>query len=113
MDKASTALACGTNFIFFGPRSTMIKSKKPVISICAVRTGAGKSQTSRKIAEILKSAGKKVVAIRHPMPYGDLMKQRVQRFANYEDFKIQKCTIEEREEYEPWISKGFIIYAGV
>jgi len=113
MHKASIALSCGANFVMLGPKETMIKSKKPVISVCAVRTGAGKSQTSKKIAQILKENGKRVVAIRHPMPYGDLIKEKVQRFATYEDLTINKCTIEEREEYEPWIKSGFIIYAGV
>ncbi len=113
MHKASIALANGANFVLLGPKDTMIKSKKPVISVCAVRTGAGKSQTSRKIAQVLKEAGKKVVAIRHPMPYGNLIEQEVQRFEKYKDFEKHKCTIEEREEYEPWIEKGFVIYAGV
>jgi len=92
---------------------TMIKSSKPVISICAVRTGCGKSQTARKVAKILRDAGKKVVAIRHPMPYGDLVKQKVQRFAELEDLKKHKCTIEEIEEYEPHIVQGGVVYAGV
>lgn len=113
MHKASLALACGANFVLLGGQDTMIKSKKPVISICAVRTGAGKSQTSRKIAEVLKKYGKRVVAIRHPMPYGDLNEEVVERFADYKDLEKNKCTIEEREEYEPWIERGIIIYAGV
>lgn len=113
MHKASIALACGANFRLLGPKDTMIKSKKPVISVCAVRTGCGKSQTTRRIAEILKNHGKRVVAIRHPMPYGDLLKQKVQRFASYSDFDKYKCTIEEREEYEAWIKKDMVIYAGV
>lgn len=113
MHKASIAIACGANFVLLGGQDTMIKSKRPVISICAVRTGAGKSQTSRKIAEVLKKHGKKVVAIRHPMPYGDLREEIVERFADYKDLEKYKCTIEEREEYEPWIELGIPIYAGV
>lgn len=113
MHKASLALANGADFILLGPDSTMLKSSKPVISVCAVRTGAGKSQVSRKIAKILTSKGKKVAVIRHPMPYGDLKKQSVQRFASYEDLKKHKVTIEEREEYEPHIDNGIVVYAGV
>jgi len=113
MHLASLVNACGANFTLLGSSETMIKSRKPIISICAVRTGAGKSQTSRKVAEILKNDGKRVVAIRHPMPYGNLVKQNVQRFATYRDLEKNNCTIEEREEYEPWIEMGIIIYAGV
>jgi predicted GTPase len=113
MQKASQVMAAGANFVLLGPNDTMIKSKKPVISVCAVRTGSGKSQTSRKVAEILQKKGRKVVAIRHPMPYGDLVKQKVQRFADYADLDKHECTIEEREEYEPHIDKGIIVYAGV
>ncbi len=113
MHKASIALANGADFALLGPESTMIKSKKPVISVCAVRTGSGKSQTTRKVAEILKSMGKKVVVIRHPMPYGDLVKQKVQRFATFDDLDKNECTIEEREEYEPHIRNGTVVYAGV
>ncbi len=113
MDKASIALAAGASFRLLGPRDTQIKSKKPVVSITAVRTGCGKSPTSRKVAETLLKYGLKVVAIRHPMPYGDLKKEEVERFAAYEDLKKYKCTIEEREEYEPWIELGIPIYAGV
>jgi len=113
MHLASIALANGADFILLGPKSTMIKSNKKVISVCAVRTGSGKSQTSRKIGSLLKDFGYKVVAIRHPMPYGDLIKQRVQRFADYDDLKRNDATIEEREEYEPWISKNIVVYAGV
>ena len=113
MDKASQVLAAGANFVLLGPCDTMIKSKKPVVSVCAVRTGSGKSQTSRKVATILKEKGRRVVAIRHPMPYGDLVKQKVQRFATYADLDKHECTIEEREEYEPHIDKGIIVYAGV
>jgi predicted GTPase len=113
MDKASQVLAAGANFVLLGPCDTMIKSRKPVVSVCAVRTGSGKSQTSRRVAEILKAKGRRVAAIRHPMPYGDLVKQKVQRFAAYADLDKHECTIEEREEYEPHIDKGIIVYAGV
>jgi len=113
MNKASQVHAAGANFVLLGPADTMIPSRKPVISICAVRTGSGKSQTTRKVAEILQAKGRKVAAIRHPMPYGDLVKQKVQRFADYADLDRHECTIEEREEYEPHIDKGIIVYAGV
>jgi predicted GTPase len=113
MNRASQAMAAGANFTLLGPRDTMIPSKKPVLSVCAVRTGAGKSQTSRKAALILKKKGRKVVVIRHPMPYGDLVAQKVERFGTYEDLKKFKCTIEEREEYEPHIKEGIVVYAGV
>ena len=113
MNRASQAMAAGANFILLGPRDTMIPSKKPVLSVCAVRTGSGKSQTSRKAALILKKKGRKVVVIRHPMPYGDLVEQKVERFGTYEDLKKFKCTIEEREEYEPHIKEGIVVYAGV
>jgi len=113
MHKASEALAAGATFILLGPQETMLKSKLPVISVCAVRTGSGKSQTSRKVALILKKKGEKVVVIRHPMPYGDLERQKVQRFATYEDLTKHECTIEEREEYEPHIKNGIVVYAGV
>ena len=113
MHKASEALATGATFALLGPEATMLKSKLPVVSVCAVRTGCGKSQTSRKIALILKNKGKRVVVIRHPMPYGDLAKQKVQRFAHYEDLAKHECTIEEREEYEPHIDNGIVVYAGV
>lgn len=103
--------AAGADFSLLGPKSTSIKSTKPVISVCAVRTGAGKSQTSRKIIELLMEKGLKVVAIRHPMPYGDLVAQKVQRFATVEDLKKHKCTIEEMEEYEPHVDRGNIVYA--
>ena len=106
-------MAAGANFVLLGPDDTMIKSRKPVVSVCAVRTGSGKSQTSRQVAEILQKKGRKVAAIRHPMPYGDLVKQKVQRFATYADLDKHECTIEEREEYEPHIDKGIIVYAGV
>ncbi|NLM04120.1 MAG: GTPase [Clostridiales bacterium] len=105
--------AAGADFKLLGPKSTMLKSSKPVISVCAVRTGCGKSQTTRKVIELLMEKGLKVVAIRHPMPYGDLAAQKVQRFATVEDLKIHKCTVEEMEEYEPHVIRGNIIYAGV
>jgi predicted GTPase len=113
MNKASQVMAAGANFILLGPDDTMIKSRKPVVSVCAVRTGSGKSQTSRKVALVLKAKGRKVAVIRHPMPYGDLVKQKVQRFAAYSDLDKHECTIEEREEYEPHIDNGIIVYAGV
>ncbi|MCL4333551.1 MAG: cyclic 2,3-diphosphoglycerate synthase [Candidatus Thermoplasmatota archaeon] len=113
MHKGSEVLAAGANYLLLGPKDTQIKSKKPLISICAVRTGSGKSQTTRRVEDILTGMGKKVVAIRHPMPYGNLLEQKVQRFATMEDLAKQKCTIEEREEYEPHIKRGVIIYAGV
>ncbi len=113
MHKASQVMAAGANFVILGPADTMIKSKRPLISICAVRTGSGKSQTSRKVAAVLQEKGRKVAVIRHPMPYGDLVKQKVQRFAAYSDLDKHECTIEEREEYEPHIDRGIIVYAGV
>lgn len=105
--------AAGADFRLLGPKSTMLKSTKPVISVCSIRTGCGKSQTSRKVIELLMESGLKVVAVRHPMPYGDLAAQKVQRFATLDDLKKHKCTIEEMEEYEPHIERGNIIYAGV
>ena len=113
MHKASQATAAGADFIIIGAPYTMISSTKKVISVCAVRTGCGKSQTSRCIVKALSDAGKKVVTVRHPMPYGDLTRQIVQRFAAYEDFDKHACTIEEREEYEPVVDMGAIIYAGI
>ncbi len=113
MHRASIALASGADYMLMGPKSTMLKSKKPVISVCAVRTGSGKSQTTRRVAKILREFGKKVAVIRHPMPYGDLRKQICQRFASFEDLDKHKCTIEEREEYEPHIRAGNVVYAGV
>jgi predicted GTPase len=113
MHKASEVMAAGASFVLLGPDETMIKSKRPLVSVCAVRTGCGKSQTSRKISLILKNKGKRVVVIRHPMPYGNLADQKVQRFEKYEDLAKHHCTIEEREEYEPHISNGIIVYAGV
>jgi predicted GTPase len=113
MHKASQVQAAGATFVLLGPADTMIKSRKPLLSVCAVRTGCGKSQTSRKVSKILKAKGRRVAAIRHPMPYGDLAKQKVQRFAEYSDLDKHHCTIEEREEYEPYIRNGLIVYAGV
>ena len=106
MHKSSIANAAGADFWLMGGKTTMIKSNKPVISICATRTGCGKSQTTRRVVKILQAMGKKVVSIRHPMPYGDLVKQKVQRFASIEDLKKHDCTIEEMEEYEPHIAMG-------
>jgi len=113
MHKASQVLADGANFVLLGARSTMLTSTVPVVAVCAVRTGAGKSQTTRAIADTLKEAGKRVVAVRHPMPYGNLEAQRVQRYATLADLDRYDTTIEEREEYEPHITSGTIIYAGV
>jgi predicted GTPase len=113
MEKAALVNALGSHFTLLGAAPTMIASSKPVISVCAVRTGSGKSQTTRKVASILTEAGKSVVAIRHPMPYGNLAKQKVQRFATLDDLVKQECTIEEIEEYEPHIMRGVIVYAGV
>ncbi|VVB68472.1 Cyclic 2,3-diphosphoglycerate synthetase [Candidatus Norongarragalina meridionalis] len=113
MHIGSTVLAAGANYVLLGPNATMVKSTKPLISVCAVRTGSGKSQTTRRVCEVLKKMGKRVAAIRHPMPYGNLAEQAVQRFAAYSDLDKHKCTIEEREEYEPHIDRGNVIYAGV
>jgi predicted GTPase len=113
MHKASIVLANGADFRLMGPKTTMLKAKVPVVSVGAVRTGSGKSQTSRQVARILKDKGLRVVVIRHPMPYGDLRKQIWERFASYEDLDKYECTIEEREEYEPHIDNGIIVYAGV
>ncbi len=113
MSRGSMVLAAGAHFKMLGAEPTMIPSKKPVVSIGAIRTGSGKSQTTRRVAEVLRSLGLKVAAIRHPMPYGDLVKQKVQRYASLNDLKKHKCTIEEIEEYEPHIVSGTIIYAGV
>jgi predicted GTPase len=113
MHKASIAMACGADFIMIAASYTMLKAQKPVVAVCAVRTGCGKSQTTRKVCTILRELGKKVVVVRHPMPYGDLLAQEVQRFSAYEDFAHHKCTIEEREEYEPIVDQGIVVYAGV
>jgi predicted GTPase len=113
MSKAAQVIACGAHFKLAGGFPTMLKSTKPVIAICAVRTGSGKSQTTRKVCEILKGMNLKAVVIRHPMPYGDLTKQICERFATLKDLDKYKCTIEEREEYEPHIMRGQVVYAGV
>ncbi len=113
MSVSAIVNAAGANFVLLGPNDTMVKSTKPLIAVGAVRTGCGKSQTSRKVIEYLMDKGLKVVAIRHPMPYGDLVEQKVQRFATVEDLKKHKCTIEEMEEYEPHVVRGNVIYAGV
>ncbi|SET14885.1 Predicted GTPase [Natronincola peptidivorans] len=113
MSIGAVVNAAGADFKLLGPNSTMLKSTKPVISVCAIRTGCGKSQTSRKVIELLMAKNLKVVAIRHPMPYGDLAAQKIQRFASIEDLKKHNCTVEEMEEYEPHITRGNIIYAGV
>ncbi len=113
MEMSAIVNAAGANFALLGTKDTMIKSNKPLIAVGAVRTGCGKSQTSRRIIELLMEKGLKVVAIRHPMPYGDLVAQKVQRFANIDDLKKHKCTIEEMEEYEPHVERGNVIYAGV
>jgi predicted GTPase len=113
MNISALVNAAGASFILLSPEATYVKSTKPVIAVCATRTGCGKSQTSRRIIEILMEKGLKVVAIRHPMPYGDLVKQKVQRFATIADLAKHKCTIEEMEEYEPHVDRGNVIYAGV
>jgi predicted GTPase len=113
MGMSAVVNAAGASFTLLGPKDTQLASTKPVIAVCAVRTGSGKSQTSRKIVQMLMARGLKVVAVRHPMPYGDLVKQKVQRFATVEDLKRQNCTIEEMEEYEPHVVRGNVIYAGV
>jgi predicted GTPase len=113
MSTAADVMQAGANFVLLGPNETMIESSKPVVSVCAVRTGCGKSQTTRKVASILQEMGYKVAAIRHPMPYGDLVAQKVQKFETIEDLKKHKCTIEEMEEYEPHIKRGVTVFAGV
>jgi predicted GTPase len=113
MHRSALVNAAGADFWLLGPKETMLKSEKPVVAVCAVRTGSGKSQTTRRVADILTEAGKRVVVVRHPMPYGDLAAQEVQRFAEYEDMDEHDCTIEEREEYEPHIRLGIVVYAGV
>ncbi len=113
MHKASMVLAAGADFRLMGTKRTMIESTKPVVAVCAVRTGSGKSQTTRHVCDALQEIGHTVVAIRHPMPYGDLVAQKVQRFADYGDLDRYECTIEEREEYEPHIDRGVVVYAGV
>jgi predicted GTPase len=113
MHRSALVNALGADFRLLGPEHTMVKSTKPVIAVCAVRTGAGKSQTTRKIQTTLRAAGKKVVSIRHPMPYGDLVAQKCMRFATVEDLAKNNCTIEEMEEYEPHVMAGNVIYSGV
>ena len=113
MHRAAVANAAGADFVLLGPRATMLESRTPVIAVCAVRTGAGKSQTSRRLAGLLRDSGFRVAIVRHPMPYGDLVAQRVQRFAAVEDMTRHQCTIEEMEEYEPHIASGSVVYAGV
>jgi predicted GTPase len=113
MHRAAIAQAAGADFVLLGPRATMLESRRPVIAVCAVRTGAGKSQTTRRILVLLRDRGLRVAVVRHPMPYGDLIAQRVQRFATLDDMKRQHCTIEEMEEYEPHIVNGSVVYAGV
>ncbi|MER2599083.1 MAG: cyclic 2,3-diphosphoglycerate synthase [Caldilineales bacterium] len=113
MHKASQVLAAGADYLLMGAKNTMLPSSKPVIAVCAVRTGCGKSQTTRRVCELLSARGLRVVAVRHPMPYGNLAEQAVQRFADYADLDRHHCTIEEREEYEPHIDRGVVVYAGV
>jgi len=113
MHKASIALAAGASFMLAGPKATMLPSKKPVVAVCAVRTGAGKSPLTRFVSGYFRKHGKKVAIVRHPMPYGDLMAQAVQRFATMEDLDRAHCTIEEREEYEPHLRDGAVVFAGV
>ncbi len=113
MHKASEVLAAGADFRLMGPDSTQLQSSRPVVAVCAARTGSGKSQTSRRVAGVLRDLGFRVAAMRHPMPYGDLLRQAVQRFASYEDLETGNCTIEEREEYEPHLERGVIVFAGV
>jgi predicted GTPase len=113
MHRASRALAAGASFALLGPRATMLSSTKPVVAICAVRTGAGKSQTTRAVIRALKAQGRGPVAVRHPMPYGDIVAQRVQRFASYQDLREARATVEEREEYEAHLAAGTVVYAGV
>jgi len=113
MHKASQVLAAGADFRLMGTKTTWLTSTKPVVAVCAVRTGAGKSQTTRHVCDVLQAMGHKVVAVRHPMPYGDLVKQAVQRYASHADMDLHECTIEEREEYEPHLDRGIVVYAGV
>lgn len=113
MHKASLVMSEGADFIMIGASYTMLSAAKPVVAVCAVRTGCGKSQTTRKVCAVLKERGVKVVVVRHPMPYGDLRAQEVQRYSTYEDFATHRCTIEEREEFEPLVDRGIVVYAGV
>ncbi len=113
MHRASQVLATGVNFVLLGPNATMLDARVPVVAVCAVRTGAGKSQTTRKVAQTVREAGKTAVVVRHPMPYGDLTKQRVQRFASFDDLEEANTTVEEREEYEHHLKEGTVVFAGV
>lgn len=113
MHQASRVMAAGASFVLLGPRDTMLTARVPVIAVCAARTGAGKSQTARRVAQAVRAAGRTPVVVRHPMPYGDLAAQRVQRFAVYDDLRGAKVTLEEREEYEPHLAEGTVVYAGV
>jgi predicted GTPase len=113
MHKASLAMAKGADFILIGATYTMLRAAKPVVAVCAVRTGCGKSPTTRHVCELIQKQGQRVVVVRHPMPYGDLTRQVCQRFSSYEDFDQQQCTIEEREEYEPLVAQGIVVYAGI
>src|SRR5918995_759771 len=113
MHLGSRALAAGAPFVLLSPADTMLRSTKPCVAICAVRTGSGKSQTTRRVAEVFREAGRRVAVLRHPMPYGDLTKQAVQRFERYEDLDEHDCTIEEREEYEPHLAEGNLVFAGI
>lgn len=113
MERAAIAQAAGADFLLLGPNSTMLEAQKPVVAITAVRTGCGKSQTTRRVSELLKAKGKRLAVVRHPMPYGDLARQAVQRFASYADLDRYECTIEEREEYEPHLDRGNVVFAGV
>ncbi|MGB9561539.1 MAG: GTPase, partial [bacterium] len=113
MSVAARVESAGASFMLLGPKDTMLKSSRPVVAICATRTGAGKSQTTRAVAKILKDAGYRVIIVRHPMPYGDIRRQIVQRFETSDDLDKQNCTIEEREEYEPHIRNGYVVYSGV
>ncbi len=112
MHKANEVMAAGASFVLLGPRDTMLAAQVPVVAVCAVRTGAGKSQTARRVAQVVRAAGRTPVVVRHPMPYGDLVAQRVQRFAAYEDLRAADVTLEEREEYEPHLAEGTVVYAG-
>src|SRR5205085_12340143 len=113
MHVGSRALAAGAAYRLLSPRETMLTSSKPVVAVCAVRTGSGKSQTTRRVAAVLREAGKRVAVLRHPMPYGDLVAQAVQRFERYEDLEAADATIEEREEYEPHLAEGNLVFAGI
>jgi predicted GTPase len=113
MHVGSRVLAAGADFVLLSPRDTMLASTKPCVAICAVRTGSGKSQTTRRVAELLRESGKRVAVLRHPMPYGDLARQAVQRFERYEDLEAADATIEEREEYEPHLAEGNLVFAGI